>query len=192
MNILTIHGAFSSPIVFNYIASKKEQANWNHFSYADKMFGLDEVISDATKYLDSLESSVILLTHSLGGIIGSCLLEHENVDGLITLASPLNGIRMPYGSKFFMNRTFVQEIDVYSSHVLNAKKLLEDTDKKVYHIVSTEGFNPFMVEQNDGVVTVNSQLHGKHPKHLVSANHHEILQHDDTLDAINTFLYHKI
>lgn len=184
MNVLCIHGAFSSPTVFNYIISQNTQINWSSFSYASRFHGVKSIIDDINKFLDNIHEPTMLIGHSLGGVIGANLLTHTNVSGLITISSPIKGIRMPYASKWFMQKTFVQEITPSSKPISNAKKNLDNTSKKVYNIVTVEGFNPFMMEMNDGVVTVNSQVYGPHEKFYVEANHHEILQHNETINII--------
>lgn len=182
MKILAIHGAFSTPYVFNYIQHKLDNYTFDHFSYQDKYKNVSTVIEDCNTKITHDNEDVIILGHSLGGVIGANLLSNKKVKGLVTLASPVGGIKMNfYASNFLFKRTFIQEITPFSPVIVSCKDNIELTKKPVYNIITTNGFSPFMNNENDGVVTVESQLI-KHSKQIyVAANHHEILQHPQTI-----------
>lgn len=182
MKILAIHGAFSTPYVFNYIQHKLDNYTFDHFSYQDKYKNVSTVIEDCNTKITHDNEDVIILGHSLGGVIGANLLSNKKVKGLVTLASPVGGIKMNfYASNFLFKRTFIQEITPFSPVIVSCKDNIELTKKPVYNIITTSGFSPFMNNENDGVVTIESQLI-KHSKQIyVAANHHEILQHPQTI-----------
>ena len=46
MNIVTIHGAFSSKNAFNYIISKFPEHEWTEFDYSYKINGIDDIIEE--------------------------------------------------------------------------------------------------------------------------------------------------
>ena len=59
----------------------------------------------------------------------------------------------------------------------------------VQHIITTRGFNPYMFEENDGVVSLTSQRGWSAGTiHEIAANHAEIMQHDDCIKKIKIFL----
>lgn len=186
MKILAIHGAFSTPHVFNYIQHKLDNYNFDHFSYQDKFRDVTTVIEDCNSKILADGEDVIILGHSLGGVIGANLLSNKNVKGLVTIASPLNGIKMNfYASTFLFKRTFVQEITPFSPVIVSCKDNIELTKTPVYNIITTNGFSPFMYTDNDGVVTVESQTINAGNKLYVTANHHEVLQHPQTILELN-------
>ena len=189
MKLLAIHGAFSSPFVFNYIISNFSEYKWETFSYQHEYKNIDTVIKRLKKYLSESKEDVIIIGHSLGGVIGANVLDHPKVKGLITLASPICGIRINfYASNFLLKRTFVQEISPYSKTIEICKKHLDEVDKPIYNFITVTGFSPFMTQENDGVVTLESQIHGSNKIIKIPANHHEVLQHPQTIIELNHVL----
>lgn len=186
MKILALHGAFSTPYVFNYIQHTLEGYQFDFFSYQDKFRDVSSVIEDCNSKINTDNEDVIILGHSLGGVIGANLLSNKKVKGLVTIASPVGGIKMNfYTSNFFFKRTFVQEITPFSPVIVSCKDNIELTKKPVYNIITTNGFSPFMNNENDGVVTVESQITKNSKKIYIPANHHEVLQHPQTILELN-------
>lgn len=189
MKILTIHGAFSSSNVFNHIKHKLSNYKFDDFSYQNQHRDVASVIENCNNYIKNIDDDVILIGHSLGGVIGSNLLSNKNVKGLITIASPIAGIKVNfYVSTFFFKPTFVQEITPFSPTIVSCKENLDLTKKHVSHIITTNGYSPFMYNDNDGVVTVESQVYGNNNKIYLSANHHDVLQHPNTIDELTQIL----
>jgi pimeloyl-ACP methyl ester carboxylesterase len=183
--IIGIHGAFSTPHSFNYLKTNLNY-DWRMFDYSSRQNGLDRII-------DIFEAEInqpsIIIGHSLGGIIALNLMQNKNVKAVITLASPVNGVKVnPYMGWFLLKDNFVHEITPYSKIIRQTNEILEDSHKPIFHINSTSGYNPFLIESNDGVITLKSQYHYKNPKFEVPANHHEILQHESTVEIISEIL----
>jgi esterase/lipase len=192
MKIVTIHGAFSSPHVFNYIKHTTQNATFVDFSYQDRYKDVSNVIEDCNEFINNEDSEVILMGHSLGGIIGSNLLSNKNVKGLVTIASPIAGIKINfYASTFFFKQTFVQEITPFSPTIVSCKENLDLTSKPVNHIITTKGYSPFMHTDNDGVITVESQIYGNNNSTYIQANHHDVLQHPNTIHELDK-IFQKI
>lgn len=183
MNIVTIHGAFSSKNAFNYIISKFPEHDWYETDYSDKIYGIDDII----KNIDAqIKKPSVIIGHSLGGIIASNLLTNENVCGIVTIASPLNGLNYPYLFPWlYSQKSFINEIGPSSLPIVNTKINIENTNKPVYNIITSNGFNPFIKEDNDGVVSVMSQISPSFTYKLPSsATHTEVLLHDDTIELL--------
>ena len=63
----------------------------------------------------------------------------------------------------------------------------------VQHIITTRGFNPYMFDENDGVVSLTSQRGWSvGDVYEIAANHAEIMQHDDCIKQIKTFINNQI
>ncbi len=183
MNIVTIHGAFSSKNAFNYIISKFPEHEWTEVDYSYKIYGIHDIIEEVDLLI---KKPSIILGHSMGGIIAANLLNNPNVDGIITIASPINGLNYPYFPPWLYSRkSFINEIGPASFPILNTKQNIEDTTKPVYNIITGGGFNPFIKEDNDGVVSVISQVSPSFTYKLVtSSNHNEVLLANHTIELL--------
>ena len=63
------------------------------------------------------------------------------------------------------------------------------TTKPVLHLITTQGFNPYIYEPNDGVVTLRSQKRWSCGHTIeIEANHSEVLLHEDTVNHLQTWL----
>jgi pimeloyl-ACP methyl ester carboxylesterase len=180
---MTIHGAWSSSISFNHMATQIS-ADWQHFGYDHRTESLREIIQRAR---DSLSAPVVLLGHSLGGMVSLALEDHPMVQGIVTLASPLTGLDLNLVQVYLSRSSLIGEIT-------NRSHLVRDLQRHVYskpvlHLVANQGFNPFIYEQNDGVLPYKVQTGwGCGTFHEIAANHYEILQSADTIAQIRHFM----
>jgi len=186
--IVMIHGAFSSPISFNYIKHHISDYNCEFIDYSETNYGISRVISD-TKDIISGYDDVILVGHSLGGIISTNIMDHKNVLGAITISSPLAGLEI-HPMTYFGKPSFAQEINCVSSTISKTKDNIHNSGKKVYSFITTGGFNPFIKEVNDGVVTLASQQISSinQTTHIVEYNHHEVLMSEN----VSIFIKHLL
>ena len=184
MLITSIHGAFSSPTAFNYVIDKSKHV-WQSVDYSDKTIGIDEIVE---KLYENIKNDTILVGHSLGGVIGSLLLDHEKIHGLITIGSPLGGIQLNNLLSMYMVKSFVSELKPKGKIVQNTQISLDNTAKDVYHIVTTKGFNPFIFNDNDGVVEVNSQTRTPHNKIHMNYGHNEIMTSPELIKNIDILI----
>ena len=88
MDIIAIHGAWSSSISFNHFRSQIE-GSWQAVDYDHAAEGMWDIIKRSNQIITKPS---IVIGHSLGGI--AALHTHDNpmVQGIITLASPLAGL----------------------------------------------------------------------------------------------------
>lgn len=183
MNIVTIHGAFSSKKSFNYIISNFPEYDWYESDYSEKIFGIDKVIEDLN---NEIKYPSVLLGHSMGGIIASNLLTNNNVIAIITIASPLNGLNYPYFTPWiYSKKSFINELGSSSHIISNGKNNILNTKKQVYNVITSNGFNPFIKEENDGVISVASQIVQSFTyKFAAIANHHEVMIDPYTVELL--------
>jgi len=198
-DVLFIHGAWASPISFNYIAFKlKDHPNLgdlHYFSYDIQRRTVPQIIKAARHLIDhDIQKDTVVVGHSLGGIISLHLHDSVYTDSIVTAAAPLDGLHM--------NR-FIQGLFILRSQslsdVFSHSVLIKETQDMEYHkpidvLVTTNGFNPALYEKNDGVITVKSQQvwYPKSAKiHHVHTNNTEVLVSDPICECISKHLEMK-
>jgi hypothetical protein len=183
MNIIAIHGAWSSSVSFNHLCSQIK-GTWHAVDYDHAADGIWDIIKRSN---DIISKPSIVIGHSLGGI--AALHTHDNpwVKGIITLASPLAGLDLNLLQIYLSRSKLITQI-ASDTHLIRDMKRKEYT-KPVLHLVANCGFNPFIYEDSDGVLPRKVQT-GWHcgPIKTVEANHYEILQHAETIAAIKDFI----
>lgn len=181
-SIFAIHGAWSSSVSFNYLRSQIS-ADWNTISYNHSQDGVRDIIKRAT---DEITTPCTVIGHSLGGIVALHLHDNPLVERIITLASPLAGLELNLVQLYFSRSKLIGQISK-DSHIIKDMKHATYT-KPVQHVIAGTGFNPFIYEDNDGVLPVKVQTGWSCGDFIkVNANHYEILQHPDTVSAIANF-----
>jgi pimeloyl-ACP methyl ester carboxylesterase len=151
--VFAIHGAYSSPTIFNFLKISIPRVQWKTFDYQDKIEKISNICNEA---LDILEEDCHLIGHSLGGLIALWLAAKRKVKSVTTIATPLNGIDINFVHQMLSPSSFVREIASGGTFVSDIQ-LNDYSNIPVLHIVTTRGYNPFMLEPNDGVVTLRSQ-----------------------------------
>lgn len=191
--LFLIHGAWSGPKCFNYISEHIDVCvdEIVYFKYRTQKEDLSKIVSNAKHRLAELEGEYYILGHSLGGIIALNLINEKNCKAVITLASPLSGIKLnPMFQTFLIYRApILQDICEGSKFIKNIHK--QHYEKPVFTFVSTQGFNPGILEPSDGVVTIASQetwLPSTAVSFHVESNHHEILQSKDVVATLRKIL----
>lgn len=182
MRIMCIHGAWSSSVSFNHLASRI-RGDWVRCSYAPS----DNLPDIIRRFDESCTDPCVVIGHSLGGIIALNLHDNPNVLGIATMASPLAGLQLTYLAKFLSRSDLICDASSDSAVMRRTRSI--SYSKPVLHLVSTRGFNPFAYEPNDGVVPMRSQRDW-HCGEIVDidANHYEILQHPDAVQALSRFV----
>lgn len=185
VKILAIHGAFSTPRMFSYLKAELSQHSWTFLDYRNEIENIDSIISYAKNQLINEDCHII--GHSMGGLIALALANEPRVNSVATIATPLGGLDMNYIQTAISRSHFLAEISQNSKFIrtLHSTKI----SKPVLHIISTNGFNPYIYEPNDGVVTLRSQQRWKAGQQIeVAANHSEVLLHEDTVQHLKKWL----
>ena len=184
MKILAIHGAFSTPTIFNYARTKLKNYYWHMFDYSEDINDFQQVCGRA---LDHVTEPVHVIGHSMGGMIALWLAGHYQVRSVTTIASPLDGLDVSMAQQYMSRSSFIRELS-------RNGRFITDLHRQAYvmpvqHIITTRGFNPYMFEENDGVVSLSSQRGwSAGVVHEIAANHAEIMQHNDCIKLIKTFI----
>lgn len=206
-DILIIHGAWSTPIGFNYIklfldknpnVDKIVEAN-----YDAKYSTMNEILSFTEGTLDNFKNPVIIIGHSLGGVVALANIDNPKVVGVLTLAAPIGGIEI---NRFFKKlfdffsatrAPVLSDIVSGSNFMVDLKHKLEDCyitrspSVNLVMMIASEGYNPSILEPSDGVLTIRCQEEGIpmwSEKVLVPVNHSEILQSPRVLEKLGEML----
>ena len=183
MKIFGIHGAFSTPTIFNYVRSKI-RADWQMFDYSDEINYFETICEHAA---DQITEPCHVIGHSMGGLIALFLAGHQNVQSITTIASPLDGLDVNMIQAYMSRSSFIRELQKGSRFIryLHEQAYI----MPVQHIITTHGFNPYMSDENDGVVSLKSQRGwAVGETHEIYANHAEVMMDDDCVKLIKRFL----
>jgi pimeloyl-ACP methyl ester carboxylesterase len=182
MNLVYIHGANATSESFNYIRSKL--GNGIDINY-DSRNGFENNLYDMQSTLSKYKD-LVFIAHSLGGIYSLHLANHmpNAVTGAVTLSTPYGGAEVAdYAQYFLPFSRLMRDIGPSSWAMRRANQI------KIQHpwtnVVTVKGQSPFMVEPNDGVVTINSMKHHADMELVeVDYNHYEVVLSDKIVDII--------
>lgn len=198
-NIFFIHGAWCTKNSFNYITdslytSKKYSKYINdiiYYEYNNSNKSINDIVANARDMLYSIGKDSIIVGHSMGGLIALALEQEDPSRKIITIASPISGLKVPKLTEFFLlfREPSLNDIMYHSSFICGIHK--KRYTKPIYNIISTRGFNPFIFEKSDGVISIESQTKWTpHNSKLIEiqSSHHEILQSEELVDIIKESL----
>ena len=183
MTLVYIHGASATSESFNYIRSKL--GDGIDINY-DSRNGFENNLKDIQLQLEGV-NDIAFVAHSLGGIYSLHLANAipDQVKGAVTLSTPYGGAEVAEFAKYFLPFSRLMRDIGPSSWVMR------QSDKiKIQHpwtnIVTVKGQSPFIVEPNDGVVTIASQKHHDDMELVeVDYNHYEVVLSDEVVKLIN-------
>jgi pimeloyl-ACP methyl ester carboxylesterase len=182
MNLVYIHGANATSESFNYIKSKLGKGLDLNYDSRD---GFENNLKDMLKTLADYKD-IVFIAHSLGGIYSLHLANQipSAVKGAVTLSTPYGGAEVADYAQFFLPFSrLMRDIGPSSWAMRQADKI------KIQHpwtnVVTVKGQSPFMVEPNDGVVTIRSMKHHADMELVeVDYNHYEVVLSDKIVDII--------
>jgi pimeloyl-ACP methyl ester carboxylesterase len=182
MTLVYIHGASATSESFNYIRSKiGDGININY----DSRNGFEKNLNDMIEQLKDVKD-IAFVAHSLGGIYSLHIANAmpEQVKGAVTLSTPYGGAEVAEFAKFFLPFSrLMRDIGPSSWVMRQADKI------KIQHpwtnVVTVQGQSPFIVEPNDGVVTIASMKHHADMELVeVDYNHYEVVLSDKIVGII--------
>lgn len=187
MKILAIHGAWSSSISFNYLKSKTVPKLWELVDYDHRIHSYEDIVHMSSGIMTE---PYVAVGHSLGGLIALNQSQDPLCKGIVTLASPLAGLDLNLIQLYLSRSSLIGKIANGSREIDHLHRLSYE-HVPVLHLIANKGYNPFIYENNDGVLPIKVQTGWSCGKMIeVSANHYEILQSDKTLFELMSFLSH--
>jgi len=191
MDIFLIHGAFSTRSSWSVHEKEIEKfGNIHYFEYDIQDEAMESIISRCAIETSNAKD-VVLIGHSFGGVIASVLAGSISHSGkackVITLSSPLGGIKLPTIARFFNPfSTFYSNVSHTSPFFRNLRT--HGLAVPTYGIITMAGNMPLINEPNDGVVTISSQLAFVDDHNFnfspVQMNHFEVLMSSDVTNLI--------
>ena len=183
MKLVYIHGASATSESFNYIRSKIGGKDMT-VNY-DSRNGFENNLADIKEQIGNAKD-VFFVAHSLGGIYALHLANAipDQVLGAVTLSTPYGGAEVAEFAKFFLPFSrLMRDIGPSSWAMRQADKI------KIQHpwtnVVTVKGQSPFMVEPNDGVITISSMKHHEDMELVeVDYNHYEVVLSDEVIKII--------
>ena len=184
MILVYIHGANATAESFNYIRE--------HIGLDDMVIEYDSAkgfINNLAimKYELAELTDIFFIAHSLGGIYALHLAHYlgKKVSGAVTISTPYGGSKSADYAKFFLPFSrLLRDIGPHSEPMVLANKIA--ITHPWTNIVTTTGGSPFMVEPNDGVVTLESMRKHSRDMDLIDAehNHYEVVISPKTVQII--------
>jgi pimeloyl-ACP methyl ester carboxylesterase len=190
MNIVYIHGASATGDSFNYIRQQLNHPTELVLEY-DSQNGFDRNLDIMKLELQHTVDNIVFVCHSLGGIYALHLADAfpDQVLGAVTLSTPYGGAESADYAKYFLpfNR-LLRDIGPSSVPMKMANSI------KIQHpwlnIVTTRGDSPWIIQPNDGVVTIRSMRHRSEMQlQDLHINHYEVVMSPKTVDIIQNFIY---
>ena len=187
MKIVFIHGANATAESFNYIREHMEhQEGHLMFEYNSRdgfYYNLQHMIDE----LEYITEDVFFVCHSLGGIYALHLYNRfpDKIRGALTLSTPYKGSSQADYAKYFL--PFNMLLRDVGSH---CAPITESFDVKISipwcAVVTTKGDSIWMVEPNDGVVSIASMEYRKDMDLVhIPLNHYEIVMCPNVVKLIN-------
>jgi pimeloyl-ACP methyl ester carboxylesterase len=188
MHLVYIHGASATGDSFNYIRSHITGFAETIVEY-NSSNGFDRNLADMKQQLQGV-NRMLFVCHSLGGIYALHLAEEfrHQVVGAVTLSTPYGGAESADYAKYFLPFSrLLRDIGPSSAPITLSNAI------KIQHpwlnIVTTRGDSPWIMQPNDGVVTVASMRYRsdmQFEEHYI--NHYEVVMSPVIVDKIQKFI----
>ena len=183
MNMVYIHGANATGESFNYIRSRLGSGIAINY---DSRNGFENNLKDMLAQLADV-NDIVFIAHSLGGIYSLHIANAvpKQVLGAVTLSTPYGGAEVAdYAQYFLPFSRLMRDIGPSIWAMRQANRI--DIQHPWTNIVTVNGQSPFMIEPNDGVVTIASQKRHHRDMELieVDCNHYEVVLNDAVVNLV--------
>ena len=182
--IVYIHGASATQESFNYLREHIGGIDTCLEYNSDNGFENNlAIMQDRLK----IYKKIFFICHSLGGIYALHLAERfaDKIQGAVTLSTPYGGSKAADYAKYFVPFSRLMRDIGPKSYPMSYIQNIDITWPWT-NVVSTRGASPFIVEPNDGVVTLASQRALADRMTLIDldVNHYEIVMSPRTVNII--------
>lgn len=190
MKIVYIHGASATSESFNYI--RTHIGGDDMVVNYDSRNGFENNLADIKKQIGEIKD-VFFIAHSLGGVYALHLANAipDQVLGAVSLSTPYGGAEVAEFAKYFLPFSRLMRDIGPSSWVMQQARRI-----KLQHpwtnVITMKGQSPFIVEPNDGVVTISSMKHHADMELIeVGYNHYEVVLSDQIVQIIKERIQNK-
>lgn len=188
MTVVYIHGASATGDSFNYIRNHLNMAQEIVIEY-DSVNGFSNNLDDMKRLLENVDN-IRFICHSLGGIYALHLADtfSTQVGKAVTISTPYGGAESADYAKYFLpfNR-LLKDIGPNSDPIRAANRIA--IKHPWLNIVSTRGNSPWIIQPNDGVVTLASMKHRSDMQlEELYTNHYEVVMSPDAVNIIKKFI----
>jgi pimeloyl-ACP methyl ester carboxylesterase len=188
MNLIYIHGASATSDSFNYIRSHVAGHSETLIEYNSNN-GFAQNLVEMKQQLNNIED-MAFVCHSLGGIYAVYLAQHfgDRVRGAVTLSTPYGGAESAEYAKYFLPFSrLLRDIGPGSSPIKDSNAI--PIRHPWINIVTTRGDSPWIMQPNDGVVTVSSMRRRTDMQFQeLYVNHYEVVMSPDAVAIIDQFV----
>lgn len=186
-HIVYVHGANATPKSFSYLEGTLPAHTKSYITY-DASDSLAVTIRDAAAQIDQ---PCHIIGHSLGGVIALAISQlhgPSTVRTVTTISAPFGGSETAERMSIFMPfNPFLKNIKSSNTLLKNIAKVGPTVPTMT--IITTGGRSPLEPKDNDGVVTVESQLALARAYQVhVPYTHFEVLMDQGVADMINLFM----
>ena len=187
MKTVYIHGASATGESFNYIRS--QMPGDDIVLEYDSRNGFENNLDIMIDALESVDS-MFFVCHSLGGIYALHIANYyqDRVQGAVTLSTPYGGAEIAdYAKYFYFFSRLLKDIGPRSSPMKQADRIAITWPWT--NVVTVKGSAPWIIEPNDGVVTLSSQRAHKDMELVdVDYNHYEVVLAPSIVEIIRARL----
>lgn len=185
-----IHGANGTPLSFSWIKQQLPGHICHDIDYPDEP--LTRTIENLIELAKQYPLGFDIIAHSMGGIIAVALAQKAiNVGRIFTMSTPFGGSRIANILRWYYPCQTFENIHTNNQIIVSLRTIALPTT--ILSLVTTGGRTPMMTEENDGVVSVTSQMSLRGPEYIrLPLNHFEILLSSDTIKYIRDFIFHDI
>jgi len=185
--IVYIHGASATAESFTHIRQfvRDEFEEPDIMLEYDSSDGFEHNLDQMKGKLDDAER-LFFISHSLGGIYSLYLANHyrDSTRGGVSLSTPYGGSREADFARYFLpfNR-LMKDVGPMSEPMREARYL--NAPPNWTQVVSTRGQSPWIVDPNDGVVTLKSMRSRTDIENVeIGVNHYEVVLSDRVVELI--------
>jgi pimeloyl-ACP methyl ester carboxylesterase len=190
-HIVYVHGLNCSGTIFSHLRSNLPKHTATFIEY-DSAQSIEASVEAAIRVIPALKPLTII-GHSLGGLVGHLLCTRNiaslNVEKFVSISTPFAGSGVAG-----ILRWLYPAFHVLKDLTPNSKILKEIQASSLtipfLSLVSMTGNLPFISGQNDGIVTIQSQMAVSATKRVeIEANHFEAVQSQATIEEIKRFVF---
>lgn len=184
MKLVYLHGAHGSETCFNYLRSKLDYDNVVLPYLSSERF--EDNLKTLLEKCLNLNDQVFFIGHSLGGIYAYHLAQllMDKVVGAVTIAAPYGGTFLcDLLGVFFPHYPLWKDVSTRSPVIRSLRKMSAPTNW--HQIVCQTKRTGYLMENNDGLLTVSSQMALSGVNYIpVESTHYEVLMNDDVVSII--------